>query len=78
MSFPGGGLNLILEYLDADLEMIIKNGRAVFSQADIKAWMMMMFRGVHHCHSLFILHRDLKVIFDSYREAKQSPVGEGR
>lgn len=60
VSMKGGGLNLILEFLDSDLEMIIKNRRVVFSGADIKSWMMMMFRGLNHCHSSYILHRDLK------------------
>ncbi|KAJ3024354.1 TFIIH complex serine/threonine-protein kinase subunit kin28 [Thoreauomyces humboldtii] len=53
-------LNLVLEYLDADLEMIIKNKNVAFSAADVKSWMMMTLRGVHHCHTNFVLHRDLK------------------
>ncbi|KAJ3191181.1 TFIIH complex serine/threonine-protein kinase subunit kin28 [Irineochytrium annulatum] len=53
-------LNLVLEYLDADLEMIIKNKNVVFSAADIKSWMAMTLRGTYHCHRNFILHRDLK------------------
>lgn len=53
-------LHLILEFLDADLEMIIKNKRVVFNASDIKSWMMMMMRGINHCHQNFILHRDLK------------------
>lgn len=38
-------LNLVLEFLDADLEMIIKNAKVVFSAADIKSWMLMTLRG---------------------------------
>ncbi|KAI9017524.1 kinase-like domain-containing protein [Gaertneriomyces semiglobifer] len=53
-------LNLVLEFLDADLEMIIKNKTVAFSAADVKSWMLMTLRGVHHCHRNFILHRDLK------------------
>ncbi|EGF77844.1 hypothetical protein BATDEDRAFT_13581 [Batrachochytrium dendrobatidis JAM81] len=53
-------LNLVLEFLDADLEMIIKNKNVVFSAGDIKSWMLMMLRGLFHCHRNFILHRDLK------------------
>ncbi|AET38858.1 TFIIH complex serine/threonine-protein kinase subunit KIN28 Ecym_3371 [Eremothecium cymbalariae DBVPG len=53
-------LNLVLEYLPADLEMIIKDKSILFTQADIKSWMLMTIRGVHHCHRNFILHRDLK------------------
>ncbi|AMD20055.1 HCL096Cp [Eremothecium sinecaudum] len=55
-----GNLNLVLEYLPADLEMIIKDTSILFTQADIKSWILMTLRGVHHCHRNFILHRDLK------------------
>ncbi|KAJ9073216.1 TFIIH complex serine/threonine-protein kinase subunit kin28, variant 3 [Entomophthora muscae] len=53
-------LNLILEFLDADLEMIIKEQSLVFMPSDIKSWMLMTLRGLAHCHSNWILHRDLK------------------
>ena len=53
-------LNLVLEFLDADLEQIIKNKSVVFSAADIKSWMLMTLRGIRHCHSQFVIHRDLK------------------
>jgi cyclin-dependent kinase 7 len=53
-------VHLVLEFLDADLEMIIKNNRVVFGNADIKSWMLMMMRGVQACHGNHILHRDLK------------------
>lgn len=53
-------LNLVLEFLPADLEMIIKDTSIIFTQADIKSWLLMTLRGVHHCHRNFILHRDLK------------------
>lgn len=53
-------LNLVLEYLPADLEQIIKDQSLLFSEADMKSWLLMMTRGVHHCHRNYILHRDLK------------------
>ncbi|KAF8498592.1 kinase-like domain-containing protein [Russula emetica] len=53
-------LNLVLEFLDTDLEMIIKERSLVFLPADIKSWMAMTFRGLEFCHRNFILHRDLK------------------
>ncbi|KAI8074691.1 kinase-like domain-containing protein [Gongronella butleri] len=53
-------LNLVLEYLDSDLEQVIKNKRLLFMPADIKAWMVMMLRGLDHCHRHYILHRDMK------------------
>ncbi|KAL5513242.1 KIN28 [Sanghuangporus vaninii] len=53
-------LNLVLEFLDADLELIIKDRSIVFLPADIKSWLAMTFRGLEFCHRNWILHRDLK------------------
>ncbi|KAJ8516619.1 hypothetical protein ONZ45_g6083 [Pleurotus djamor] len=53
-------LNLVLEFLDSDLEMVIKDRTLVFLPADIKSWMAMTFRGLEFCHRNWILHRDLK------------------
>lgn len=53
-------LNIVLEYLPCDLEMLIKDNSVMFTPADIKSWLLMTLRGVHHCHRNFILHRDLK------------------
>ncbi|KAG1907744.1 Pkinase-domain-containing protein [Suillus fuscotomentosus] len=53
-------LNLVLEFLDSDLEMIIQDRSLVFLPADIKAWMAMTLRGLEFCHRNFMLHRDLK------------------
>lgn len=55
-----GNLNLVLEYLPADLEMLIKDRSILFSPGDVKSWLLMTLRGVHHCHRNHILHRDLK------------------
>lgn len=53
-------LNLVLEFLDTDLERLIKDKSIVFSPADIKSWMAMLLRGLEYCHCHFFLHRDLK------------------
>lgn len=53
-------LNLVLEFLPSDLEVLIKDKSIIFTQADVKSWLLMTLRGVHHCHRNFILHRDLK------------------
>ncbi|ESW97639.1 hypothetical protein KL918_003012 [Ogataea parapolymorpha] len=53
-------LNLILEFLPSDLEMIINDKKLMIVPADIKSWMLMTLRGLHHCHRNGILHRDLK------------------
>lgn len=50
-------LNLVLEFLDTDLELVIKDRTLVFLPADIKSWVAMTFRGLEFCHRNFILHR---------------------
>jgi cyclin-dependent kinase 7 len=53
-------LNLVLEYLPADLEMVIKDKSIIFGGADVKSWLLMTLRGLHHCHRNFVIHQDLK------------------
>src|SRR5690606_36048878 len=47
----------VLEFLDTDLEIIIRDRSLVFLPADIKSWMAMTFRGLEFCHRNWILHR---------------------
>ncbi|KAI9221715.1 CMGC/CDK/CDK7 protein kinase [Blastocladiella britannica] len=56
----GMNLNLVLEYLETDLEKIIRDPALTFQEADIKSWMLMMLRGIAWCHRNWVLHRDLK------------------
>jgi cyclin-dependent kinase 7 len=55
-------LNLVLEHLpQGDLLVLVQDtARTRYTPADVKAWMMMMMRGVWFCHQNFILHRDIK------------------
>ncbi|PWN90390.1 putative KIN28-cyclin-dependent ser/thr protein kinase [Acaromyces ingoldii] len=53
-------LNLVLEFLDTDLERLIGDTNLVFKPGDIKSWMLMLCRGLEFCHRHYILHRDLK------------------
>jgi len=50
-------LNLVLEYLDTDLEAIIKDRSLLFQASDIKSWMAMTFKGLEFCHRNWVLHR---------------------
>jgi cyclin-dependent kinase 7 len=50
-------LNLVLEYLDTDLEAVIKDRALIFQAGDIKSWMAMTFKGLEFCHRNWILHR---------------------
>lgn len=53
-------LCLVLGYYEIDLEMIVKDRSLILKPGDIKAWMMMLLRGLEHCHQRGILHRDIK------------------
>lgn len=50
-------LNLVLEFLDSDLEAVIRDKQLVFQQADVKSWMLMTMKGLDFCHRNWILHR---------------------
>ncbi|GAA5850646.1 hypothetical protein JCM9279_006373 [Rhodotorula babjevae] len=53
-------LNLVLEFLDTDLEAVIRDKALLFQSADIKSWMLMTIKGLDFCHQNWILHRDMK------------------
>ncbi|KAI8618981.1 CMGC/CDK/CDK7 protein kinase [Chytriomyces sp. MP71] len=53
-------MNMILELMETDLEVIIKNKNVVFNAGDVKSWLLMTLRGTYHLHRNFVLHRDLK------------------
>ena len=48
---------MVLEFLDSDLELLIKDSSIIFQPADVKSWFLMLMRGLHHCHKNFVLHR---------------------
>lgn len=50
-------LNLVLEFLDTDLEAVIRDKQLVFQQGDVKSWMLMTMKGLDFCHRNWILHR---------------------
>ena len=58
-------LNLVLEFLDTDLERLIGDTNLVFKPGDIKSWMLMLCRGLEFCHRHYILHRvsDNRLLF---------------
>mmetsp|Transcript_31806 Transcript_31806/g.61268 ORF Transcript_31806/g.61268 Transcript_31806/m.61268 type:complete len:368 (+) Transcript_31806:90-1193(+) len=44
----------------SDLEIVIKDKSLRLNAADIKAYMQMTLKAIAHCHSHWVLHRDLK------------------
>ncbi|OCF57022.1 CMGC/CDK/CDK7 protein kinase [Kwoniella mangroviensis CBS 10435] len=53
-------INLVLEFLDTDLEAVIRDKALIFQNADIKSWIAMSLRGLEYIHRNGVLHRDLK------------------
>lgn len=51
---------LVFEFMEYDLECVIKDRNVVLTPADIKSFMLMLCKGVECCHKNWILHRDLK------------------
>jgi len=50
----------VYEYLDSDLECLIRDRATIISAADVKSYMQMMLKGLAFCHKHWILHRDVK------------------
>lgn len=53
-------LHLVFEFMESDLEAVIRDRNIVLSAADIKSYMQMTLRGLSHCHKKWVLHRDMK------------------
>eukprot|EP00879_Flechtneria_rotunda_P030368 GHRR01032993.1.p1 GENE.GHRR01032993.1~~GHRR01032993.1.p1 ORF type:complete len:244 (+),score=79.05 GHRR01032993.1:159-890(+) len=53
-------LNMVFEFLDSDLEALIKAQGVVLSPADVKAYMLMLLQALAACHKHWVLHRDIK------------------
>lgn len=47
----------MLEFLDTDLEAVIRDKALIFQNADIKSWMAMSLRGLEYIHRNGVLHR---------------------
>ncbi|KAL5787064.1 hypothetical protein ACOSP7_004013 [Xanthoceras sorbifolium] len=55
-----GSLYLIFEYMEHDLAGLAATPGIKFTEAQIKCYMLQLLRGLEHCHSRGILHRDIK------------------
>ncbi|XP_037937826.1 cyclin-dependent kinase 7-like [Teleopsis dalmanni] len=53
-------VSLVFDFMDTDLETIIKDNNIILSHQNIKAYMIMTLRGLEYLHMNWILHRDLK------------------
>jgi cyclin-dependent kinase 7 len=54
------GICLVFEYMESDLEIMIKDRSMVLSAADVKAYMVSVLQALAHCHERWVVHRDIK------------------
>mmetsp|Transcript_6564 Transcript_6564/g.24370 ORF Transcript_6564/g.24370 Transcript_6564/m.24370 type:complete len:512 (+) Transcript_6564:199-1734(+) len=53
-------IHLVFEYMESDLEAVIKDTSSILSAGDIKSYMQMTLQGLKACHEQWIIHRDMK------------------
>ncbi|XP_032824399.1 cyclin-dependent kinase 7 [Petromyzon marinus] len=53
-------ISLVFDFMDTDLEVIVKDTSLVLSPANIKSFMVMTLQGLEYLHMHWILHRDMK------------------
>jgi cyclin-dependent kinase 7 len=54
-------LHLVFEFMESDLEAVIRDRNIVLSPADIKSYMQMTLKGLAVCHKKWVLHRSITV-----------------
>ncbi|KAK6143781.1 hypothetical protein DH2020_024129 [Rehmannia glutinosa] len=55
-----GNLYLVFDYMEHDLAGLAASPVVRFTESQIKCFMQQLLRGLEHCHSRGVLHRDIK------------------
>ncbi|WWC70981.1 uncharacterized protein I206_104934 [Kwoniella pini CBS 10737] len=71
-------INLVLEFLDTDLEAVIRDKALIFQNADIKSWVAMSLRGLEYIHRNGVLHRPNNLLIAANGELKIADFGLAR
>eukprot|EP01006_Ploeotia_vitrea_P060291 TRINITY_DN75635_c0_g1_i1.p1 TRINITY_DN75635_c0_g1~~TRINITY_DN75635_c0_g1_i1.p1 ORF type:complete len:378 (-),score=39.77 TRINITY_DN75635_c0_g1_i1:35-1168(-) len=59
--FPhGGGIALVTELLETDLDAVLKDRKRPLSEAEVKGYLVQLLRGLMHIHNHNLMHRDIK------------------
>ena len=65
-------VSLVFDFMDTDLEQIIKDTSIILTPGHIKAYILMTLQGLEYLHLLFVLHRvgPLSLIFNMFLHLK--------
>ena len=56
-------LHLVFEFMETDLEGVIRDSNVFLSPADVKSYLLMTLKGLAYCHEKWVLHRYLTTFF---------------